>query len=468
MRYTSQLEPEYRALKKLNVAYVKIRHKRIWGRFLLSNQWWVVLFLLLLPLLYAVVALVMRSHTTYFLYTGPAGGTYATLGPALAEALGKPGPWERLMHVRLVPRFVPRESCGSLDNIYFINTGRAHLALADDGLPLHFEKPPMCSLDLQQKPQEKQGAHEIRLRALMPLYKSPLHIVARKNLEISDVRQIKPHSKVYVGPDGGSTAFLAQLILDHYGIVVDRVGKNLNFTQAMRQMIHGQIDIAFFLTGLNAEAVQQLSQYDHLTLLTVEHAAAIKVLYPYLEIVTIPAATYKVSSNEITTLGTKTILVASTDLSDNEVYTIASKLSGSIHDLLKDVPLNATKMADSDPQKDLYYPLHDGAVRFYNHNPPFFLDPRTLAGIGTYLSVIFAAYKLSVQFLRNYRVHRLLHAVDRAERAFRFSSDKQKLQRFQWYMGRIRNKALTLLRHERLTMDDFSRINEYVKGHSGE
>ena len=160
--------------------------------------------------------------------------------------------------------------------------------------------------------------------------------------------------------------------------------------------------------------------------------------------------------------------MASTDLSDNEVYEIASKLSGSIHDLLKDVPLNATKMADSDPQKDLYYPLHDGAVRFYNHNPPFFLDPHTLAGIGTYLSVIFAAYKLSVQFLRNYRVHRLLHAVDRAERAFRFSSDKQKLQRFQWYLGQIRYKALTLLRHERLTMDDFSRINEYVKGHSGE
>src|SRR5437763_2060446 len=116
--YTSHLDPGYRALKKLNVAYVKIRHKRIWGRFLLSNQWWIVLFLLLLPMLYAVFTLVMRSHTTYFLYTGPAGGTYASLGPALADALSRPGPWARLTHIRLVPRFVPRESCGSLDNIY--------------------------------------------------------------------------------------------------------------------------------------------------------------------------------------------------------------------------------------------------------------------------------------------------------------------------------------------------------------
>src|SRR5207249_12234926 len=111
MNYTSQLDPEYRALKKLNVAYVKIRHKRIWARFLLSNQWWVVLFLLLLPLLYAGVALVMRSHTTYSLYTGPAGGTYATPGPALAEAISKPGPWGRAMHARLIPRFAPREPC---------------------------------------------------------------------------------------------------------------------------------------------------------------------------------------------------------------------------------------------------------------------------------------------------------------------------------------------------------------------
>jgi hypothetical protein len=464
-----QLAPGYRAFKKLNVAYAKIRHTRFLNRFFLSHQWWIVLFVLLLPLLYVTVLVVIRSQTTYHLYTGPAGGTNAALGPGIADAINKPTVWERFTKIDLVPRVVPQESCGALDNIYFINTGRAQLALAEDGLPLHFEQPRMCSLDLQRHvPRENQGAREIRLRALMPLYKSPLHIVARKNLEISDVRQIKPHAKVYMGPDGGATAFLAQLILDHYAIPVERVNKNLNFKQAMQQIINGQIDIAFFLVGLNSEAVRPISQYEHLTLLTIEHAVAITVLYPYLEVVSIPASTYKVSSSEITTLGTKTILVVSTDLSDNQVYQIASKLAGSIHDLLRDVPLNATKITESTPQKELYYPLHDGAVRFFSHNPPFFLDPHTLAEIGTYLSVLFAAYKLSMQFLRNYRVHRLLHAVDRAEKAFKISPEKPKVQRYQWYLVQIRKKALGLLRHERLTMEDFSRINEYVKGHAGE
>ena len=48
-------------------------------------------------------------------------------------------------------------------------------------------------------------------------------------------------------------------------------------------------------------------------------------------------------------LGTKTVLVASTDLSDHEVYAIADKLSHNIHDIIKDIPFNATKVADSDP-----------------------------------------------------------------------------------------------------------------------
>jgi len=469
MSSTPQLAPGYRALKKLNVAYTRIRHRRFLNRFFLSHQWWVVLFLLLIPLVYVVAVLVIRSQTTYYLYTGPAGGSNATLGPGLAETINKPTRMETLTQVKIVPRVVARESCGALDNIYYLNIGRAHLALVEDGLPLHFEKPPVCSLDLQRRESsDRHGVNEIRLRALMPLYKSPLHIVARKNLEITDVRQIKPNSKVYLGPDGGATAFLAQLVLDHYGIPVDRVVKNLNFKQAMQQVIHGQIDVAFFLVGLNAEAIQQISQYEHLMFLTIEHAPAITVLYPYLEVVTIPASTYKVSSSEITTLGTKTILAVSSDLSDNEVYEIASKLAASIHDLLKDVPLNATKLVETTPEKELYYPMHEGAVRFYNHNPPLILDPHTLAGIGTYLSLIFAAYKLTMQFLRNYRVHRLLLAVDRAERAFKTSPEKPRIQRYLHYLAHIRKMALTQLRHERLTMDDFSRINEYVKGHSGE
>jgi len=457
----------YRAIKHGSLVYRRLRNKPVFRKIPFNTKWLLLLFLVIIPAFYVVSYLIERTHTTHYLFTGPKGGTYYELGPKLAEVLNRPDRLEKLLHLNIVPDFFPRESCGSLDNIYFINQGVAQLGLAEDGLPLHFEKPPKCSLEFNQK--ELKGTTRgggIRLRAVMPLYKSPLHIVARRDLGISDIRYIPHHTKVYIGPEGGATGFIADLILNHYGIPVDRQGKHLNFEQAMHQMIAGNIDVGFFLVGLKAEAMQTLSQYPQFKLLTIEHADSLEFLYPYLDIVTIPGTTYKNALTDITTLGTKTILVTTTDLSDSEVYGIAAKLSRSIHDIIKDIPFNATKIADGDPQRDIYYPLHEGALRFYNHNTPFFLDPRTLAGIGTYLTVLLALYKISAQFIRNYRVHRILHAIERAVLAYNVDTDHPRTKRFEFYIRKLKFRALALLRHQRITLDDFHRINEYIKGYS--
>jgi TRAP transporter TAXI family solute receptor len=457
---------QYRAIKRGSLAYRRLSNKPVFQRLPLNRKWLLLLFLVIIPSFYVVSYLIERTHTTYYLFTGPKGGTYYELGPKLADVLNRPDRLEKLLHLNIVPDFIPRESCGSLDNIYFINQGVAQLGLAEDGLPLHFEKPPKCSLEFNQK--ELKGTTRgdgIRLRALMPLYKSPLHIVARLELGISDVRDIPPRTKVYIGPEGGATGFVADLILDHYGIPVERVGKNLSFSQAMQQMITGNIQVGFFLVGLKAEVMQNLSEYPQFKLLSVQHADSLEFLYPYLDIITIPGTTYKNASKDITTLATKTMLVASTDLSDSEVYGIADKLSRNIHDIIKDIPFNATKIADGDPQRDLYYPLHEGALRFYIHNPPFFLDPHTLAGIGTYLTVLLALYKLSAQFIRNYRVHRILHAIERAALAYNIDMDHPRTKRFEFYIRKLKFRALALLRHQRITLDDFHRINEYIKGY---
>lgn len=457
----------YQAIRQSSRAYRRIRQKQFFRKVPLSNKWLAIIFLLIIPSTYLIFVLFERTHTNYYLFTGPQGGTHYALGSRLAEVLNRPDKMEKFLHLNIVPDFIPRESCGSLDNIFYINQGVGQLGFAEDGLPLHFEKPPKCSLEFNQKELKgKEHRAEIRLHALMPLYQSPLHIMARKDLGISDIRDIPPHTKVYMGPEGGATALVADLMLNHYDIPTDRQGMNLNFDQAMHQMVEGNIGVAFFLVGLNAEAMQKLSQYPQFKLLTVDHAASFKLLYPYLEVLTIPGTTYKNSSKDILTVGTKTMLVTSTDLQDHEVYEIADKLSHNIHDIIKDIPFNATKVTDSDPQKELYYPLHEGAIRFYKHDPPFFLNPHALAGIGSYLTILFALFKVSSQFIRNYRVHRILHAIERAVLAFHIDSGPPQFMRFEFYIRKLKFKALSMLRHQRITMDDFERINEYIKGFS--
>jgi TRAP transporter TAXI family solute receptor len=464
-RTPSKVAARYRFVKNVAVAYRRITRRPILRAIFISNKWWFLTFLVIIPLFYLVIVVIERTHTVYHLFAGSKGDTYDVLAPRLVDVINKPDKLETFLHLNIIPDFLLHESCGALDNLYYLNRGVAQLAFVEDGLPLQFEKIPHCSLPITQEAwMKKEKADEVRLRAVMLLYQSPLHIVVRKTATMADVREIQPHTRVYIGPDGGATAFLTQLILTHYGIVIDRKGLHLDFEQAIEQMRQGEIEVGFFLVGLDSGALHKILESDQFKLVAIADASRLKLFYPYLEVLHIPAQVH--SSAEITTVGTNTVLAASTDLSDTEVYRVATKIATNIHDLLQDIPLNAAKTIDQNPQQELYYPLHEGAVQFYNHNPPFFLDPRTLAGIGTYLSVLFALYKLPAQFLRNYLVHRIMHSVDRAAATYIISLDQPTSKRYQFFIRKLRHKALGLLKQHRITLDDFYRINEYIKGHS--
>jgi len=216
-----------------------------------NKKWLFTFFLLVIPFFYVATFIVHRTHTVYYLYTGPAGGTRQSLGQPLADALNKPDRLEAFLHLNLVPDFVVRSSCGSVENVYFINQSLAQVAFAEDGLPLPLEAHSHCSV-VRPQPSGSQTSEavETQFRVLMPLYLSPLHIVAQKSLHVSEIRALPSHAKVYLGPEGRGTAVLAQLIFCHYGMVMERYGADLNFEQAKQALLHGEVDAGVFLTAI--------------------------------------------------------------------------------------------------------------------------------------------------------------------------------------------------------------------------
>jgi TRAP transporter TAXI family solute receptor len=432
-----------------------------------SNKWLFVFFLVVVPLVYVSSVLYARTHTQYYLVTGPVGGTYDLLGGRITDALNTPDDLERGLHLNIVPDFIAKRSCGAFDNLYAINHRLAQIGFAEDGLPLMFQKTRLCALQGADPALLKQERDDkLRMRALMILYRSPLQIIARRGSLFSDASAIPPHTKVYLGPAGSATEYVAGVLLSHHGISVERVGQGIDIEQAVEAMLNHKIDVGFFLTALNTGAIQKLSQSEDFKLLSVDNAPSLRLLHPYLTEILIPASTFHGASKDVLTLGTNTILVASTDLSDTAVYEAAKKIANNIQDILHGIPFNLAKSIDNDPGKELYYPLHQGAIRFYDRDPPFILNPHILAGIGTYLSVLFASWKVSRQFIRNYRVHRILHAIDKAALAFQMNTSPANPQRYLHYTQHIRKKALGLLRFQRITTDDYGRIGEYIKGHS--
>ena len=230
--------------------------------------------------------------------------------------------------------------------------------------------------------------------------------------------------------------------------------------------MEGQFDVGFFLMGLQTDVISNLLQRNHdAQLLSIGQAASLKMLFPYLEPLTIPAAIYPNVPSGVQTVGTTTVLVASTALGDAEVYEVTKKVAEHVQDLLKDVPLNFAREIDNDPKKDVFYPIHDGAHRFFTHDPPFFLDLHTLAGVGTYFSLVSAFSVMMLQFLRHYRVHRLLITVDLIlERSHQLGNSPDSTRPIP-HLRNIKRTALRLLRGRKITYEEFSRIEDYVKAH---
>ncbi len=455
----------YRYVKHLDRRISRLRHKTLFRRHLLGITSFVLIFVLLVPVLVITTFLLNRNYTQYIFLTGPAGSTTAYIAPRIQSILNSPEPIEQFLHFNIAPDFKLRPSCGGLDTNAQINAGTAHLGFAEDGFFGDSTASLYCTLDSRpvQENNKNIGLSK-KMRVLLSLYKSPLHVVVRSNLDLDDLQGIPAGTRVYLGGDGSSTHFVSQLIVEHFGLNIDRRGPSLDFDQAAQALINGEFDVAFFLAGLHTEVLKSLLQQNsEFQLLPIAKTESLKTLFPYLESLAIPPAIYPSVQNEIQTIGTHTVLVASTDLGESEAYEITKKLTEHIQDLLWDVPLNLARGIDNDPSKDLIYPVHDGARRFFTHNPPFFLDIATLTGIGAYFSVIYACYAMLIEFFRNYRVYRFLSIIDLIMGRTPILSDSSKSALLNAQLQRLRRAALQLMRRRKITYDEFSYIEDYIK-----
>ena len=457
----------YRYVRRLDRRLVKLRRQALSYRPMVAFKWFLTTFALIIPVLALMWFLFHRTHTQYWLLTGPAGSTTAHVASRLQNLLNEPAPIERWLHLNLVPDFALRPSCGALDSIAQLNAGTAHLGFAEDGLPGNFSAMNPCALVPNPGPaMDRSTETGEKVRVVTLLYKSPLHIIARKTLGVKDIQKLAPGTRAYLGPDGSATSFVSQRLIEHYGLRLERQGSSLDFEQAAQGLMEGKFDVAFFLMGLQSNVLHTLMQRSQdFQLLSIETAASVKMLFPYLEPLTIPAAIYPNTPSEILTVGTNTVLLASASLREAEVYEITKKIADHVQDLLHDMPLSFAREIDNDPGKELFYQVHEGAHRFFAQDPPFSLDVRALAGIGTYFSLVYASSAVMLQMLRHYRVHRLLMTVDAILEISQKRGDSTDSMKPIPHLQKARRTALRLMRRRKITCEEFSRIEDYIKAH---
>lgn len=202
--------------------------------------------------------------------------------------------------------------------------------------------------------------------AVAGLYTEACQIVVRSDSNIKTVDDLLGKT-VSVGEDESGTEQNANQILSAYGLTNDMLNiVNLDYTDAAEQLNNNKIDAFFCTSGVNATVIVELSKQCSIRLLEVSGKTAekLKTAYKFYTDYIIPANTYEGQTDEIKTLGLKSVLLASDKLSEEKVKAITK----AIFDNSEKMQFTVSATLELDEQtavNGITIPFHKGACAYY-------------------------------------------------------------------------------------------------------
>ena len=142
--------------------------------------------------------------------------------------------------------------------------------------------------------------------------------------------------------------------------------ENYDYTQAANQLSNHEIDAFFCTAGTKTTIIEELAKECPIRLLSLNETCLKKLMAssPSYIHYTIPANTYTGQDKEVTTIGVKSILLASDDLSEDTVNIITKALFEHNKDLQYATSLNLA-LNETSATKDITLPFHKGAASYY-------------------------------------------------------------------------------------------------------
>ncbi len=211
---------------------------------------------------------------------------------------------------------------------------------------------------------EKMG----ELRAIASLYPEAMHVVVRKDSQITDISQLID-KRVSVGARKSGTLQSARLILSAYKLSEDDMETEyLNNHQAIEKLKAGELDAFFFTVGAPAPALEQLfNDSDEYLLLSIgkEQQKEIFKQGHYFSPYKIAENTYK-NIPEIHTFSVYALWLTTTDADEKQIYELTKALWGKTAKQIFQISHIGRKIDVENSLKGIGIPLHSGAQKYYN------------------------------------------------------------------------------------------------------
>lgn len=211
------------------------------------------------------------------------------------------------------------------------------------------------------------------LRVLASLYDNPVSLVVRKDANISSLNDLKG-KRLNAGAPGTPEHLAVNAIM----AAQNWTGKDFTLmaeisssqSQDTMAFCHNTIQAMVHIGVHPDPALLQLSRLCNAELVSINDGEIKKQVNsdPAFSKIIIPANTYPLQQEAITTFGTRTILVASKDLDQETVYSIISTLYKNQKRLKSAHPALSSIRLDATPKNMGNLKLHAGAIRFFSEH----------------------------------------------------------------------------------------------------
>ncbi len=312
------------------------RHPRIFNAL-------VVLRFSLVLLVTALGACGRPAFEEYRLGTAALGGAYYPLGQGIANLVTQHAPGIAM---------VPIVTRGAIENPRLVSGGDLELGITNADLAFfaYEGRPPYTD--------------RFEILAAGALHPSVLHLITSTNTGLESFVELRGR-RIAVGPAGGTTFFLTQMLLGAHGMTIDDVIVSfLSYSDGFSQLSDGNVDAAFALAGYPAAAVLQAGATQDLRFLRIESdiAETIVTENPYYSIVNVPADVYDTDEDGIA-FAVDNVLIVNANIDADSVYDVVA----AVYDHLPELQRANAVARQIDPARStaLAIPLHEGARRYF-------------------------------------------------------------------------------------------------------
>lgn len=208
------------------------------------------------------------------------------------------------------------------------------------------------------------------IRAIAALYTEACQLVVRADSDITSLNDLQGRT-ISIGSSESGTELNATKILEFSGLPSAIINtENMDYTEAADSLESGQIDAFFCTAGIKTTVIDELAKKCDIRLVSIDESCINKMLQysdAYTKY-TIPADTYPGQTENVETIGVKSVLLASDSMSDDLVEKLTGLLFSESNKLQYSASMDL-EIGDTFSTEGVLIPFHDGALKYYEkHN----------------------------------------------------------------------------------------------------